>query len=443
MPTFDFPQTRTRLGFHYFPDTLHYRELDLQAWLPEILGMGASWLTLIAPKDRAIPEDFIRTLIQENIEPVLQFHLAPDRLPDQENLRLLMKIYSEWGVRYITLFDRPNSRTSWSAASWTQSDLVESFLDIYIPSASLTLQSGMIPVFPPLQPGGDYWDTAFLRAALQGIMRRGDQNLADNLVLGAYAWVNDKPLAWGTGGPERWPQSKPYHTPNGQEDQLGFYIFDWYQTIAQAELGHSLPVILVAAGFNPADGNALITDQLDIEQHTLVNLKIARLMAGESIIDSESLPAVPPSVLACNYWLLAARQGSPEAPLAWFQPDGNELPIVESLRQFHNDPHQNYPAGSIRKSTGCSSSSTWPIPHYLLLSPAQCHDKNQLLATLWAYICETHPTIGFSLEEAVLAERVTVLDGPQGISHEELHQLRRVGCSIERLSRDGISIATE
>jgi len=64
MPTFDFPQTRTRLGFHYFPDTLHYRELDLQAWLPEILGMGASWLTLIAPKDRAIPEDFIRTLIR-------------------------------------------------------------------------------------------------------------------------------------------------------------------------------------------------------------------------------------------------------------------------------------------------------------------------------------------------------------------------------------------
>ena len=25
---------KNRLGIHYFPDTIHYREQDLQAWLP-------------------------------------------------------------------------------------------------------------------------------------------------------------------------------------------------------------------------------------------------------------------------------------------------------------------------------------------------------------------------------------------------------------------------
>jgi hypothetical protein len=443
MPTIDLPQTKTRLGFHYYPDTLHYREVDLQAWLPEILGMGASWLTLVAPKDRAIPEEFIRPLIQENIEPVLHFHLSPAHLPDLDNLRLLMKIYAGWGVRYITLFDRPNSRASWSSASWSQSELVESFLDVYLPSATLILQNGLIPVLPPLEPGGDYWDTAFLRAALQGIVRRGGKNLAENMVLGAYAWVNDRPLAWGAGGPERWPQAKPYDTPDGQEDQLGFYIFDWYQTIAQAELGYSIPIILVAGGYNPVTRNPQDREQMDLEQHTLVNLKISHLMAGNPVTDSGSLAVVPSSVLACNFWLLAARNGTAEARLAWFQPDGTKLPIVESLRQFYNAPDQLFISGYARKSAGITSSLTWPIPHYLLLTPAQCHDHNQLLATLWSYICDTHPTIGFSLEEAVLAERVTVLDDPQGISNEDIHRLRRTGCSVERLNRDGISIATE
>jgi len=33
-----------RIGFHYYPDTFHYREKDLQTWLPELQGLGAGWL---------------------------------------------------------------------------------------------------------------------------------------------------------------------------------------------------------------------------------------------------------------------------------------------------------------------------------------------------------------------------------------------------------------
>lgn len=70
-----FESDRSRLGFHYFPDTVHYRESDLRTWLPELKKMGAAWLTLCAPPDRAIPEIFLRGLMRDGIEPILHFHL--------------------------------------------------------------------------------------------------------------------------------------------------------------------------------------------------------------------------------------------------------------------------------------------------------------------------------------------------------------------------------
>lgn len=51
---------QNRLGYHYFADALHYRELDLQTWLPHLKALGASWLVVQADGDRtAIPEPFL------------------------------------------------------------------------------------------------------------------------------------------------------------------------------------------------------------------------------------------------------------------------------------------------------------------------------------------------------------------------------------------------
>ena len=47
-----------------------------------------------------------------------------------------------------------------------QQDLVERFIDRFLPLAALVVHLGMIPLFPPLQPGGDYWDLTFLKQAL-------------------------------------------------------------------------------------------------------------------------------------------------------------------------------------------------------------------------------------------------------------------------------------
>ncbi len=62
------------------------------------------------------------------------------------------------------------------------------------------ISAGLQPIFPPLEPGGDYWDTAFLEAALASLKRRAP-DLINQIVLALYAWTYDQPLDWGAGGP--------------------------------------------------------------------------------------------------------------------------------------------------------------------------------------------------------------------------------------------------
>jgi hypothetical protein len=81
-----------------------------------------------------------------------------------------------------------------------------------------------------------------------------------------------------------------------------------------------------------------------------------------------------------------------------------------------------------------------PINHYVLV-PRQPDLSMQFLQGHWSVITEKFPTIGFSLEEATLAEQVTVLADETTIPEEDLECLRCAGCKVERLSGNGISIA--
>jgi len=207
-----------KVGFHYWLDSDHYSEKDLNLWLPRLKSLGASWVVLPAPTCRAIPEHFITTLKREKITPVLHFQLNSEKLPAVEEMMLLFETYQKWGVKYTILFDRPYipvikvmglggggsnavDRMIHFGLSWAQSDLTERFLDGFLPLAEAAVMVGLVPVFPPLEPGGDYWDTIFLRGSLDGIKRRASAPLLERLILSAYAPLNENPLSWGGGGP--------------------------------------------------------------------------------------------------------------------------------------------------------------------------------------------------------------------------------------------------
>jgi hypothetical protein len=430
----------SRYGFYYFPDTMHYRENDLHTWIPELHALGASWLTLLTPTDRAIPETFIRQIIGAGIEPVLHMPLSTTVSGKSDELGMLFNAYAHWGVKYITLFDRPNQLKNWSPANWAQNNLVERFLDIFIPIAEQARNVGLIPVFPPLEPGGDYWDTAFLFAALQGLQRRGQQELLDQLVLSAYAWSGNRSPNWGAGGPERWPRTRPYATPQNSEDHLGFRIFDWYLAVSQAALGVTRPIILLGAGSRIGDQLDPRSPAVDVHAHTWQNMTLVRLMSGRS----QEYDPVPPEVLTCNFWLLSAAAGDKELNNAWYKPDMNQLPVVNVIKEWvaSGDANISSPLKSVISTTSYINSSR-PISHYLLLPTFEWGTADYHLEAIRPFINKFQPTIGFSPVEASHAKKVTVISDATNTYESIIDGLLAAGCIVEQISGDGMNIASK
>ena len=83
-----------------------------------------------------------------------------------------------------------------------------------------------------------------------------------------------------------------------------------------------------------------------------------------------------------------------------------------------------------------------PIPHYLLLPRYEWGIADWHLEVIRPFVIKYQPTIGFSLDEASHAKRVTVIGGEGSCPDDELNQLRISGCAVERISGDGTSIAT-
>jgi hypothetical protein len=448
-----FPPRNTRLGFHYYPDTLHYCESDLQFWLPELKAMGASWLVVQSSVDRAIPEFFLRSLIDAGIEPIVRFESPLSSPVDPAAVSPLLHAYAHWGANGIVWFDRPNAKRSWAATDWAQQDLVERFLDRFLPLANLTVQAGLAPILPPLEPGGSYWDTAFLRTTLEGLRRRKQTAVLHRLVLSAYAWTQDKPLNWGAGGPDRWPASRPYIPKEGEEDQCSFRIFDWYQSIAEAVLDRPRPIILFGAGAS-ADPHQPAQPALDPQAHTLQNIAIIKLLNDEQVREPtnplSTMDPIPAEVISCNMWLLSAANDNPRQTAAWYAEREPRLPVVERLKSWTAE-HAIAAPESQNKFFAKSGETTelhnnpennHPIQHYLLLPTFEFGVADWHLNIIRPFIKKYRPTIGFSLTEAALASRVTVIGNSQAVPESALDSLRLAGSYVERINGDGTSIAT-
>lgn len=444
---------KTRIGFHYFPDTFHFTENDLQTWLPELKALGASWLVVQSPVDRAIPEYFLQGLIENGIEPLIQFNLPLLVPPDTAGLRPLLAAYRHWGITGILWYDRVNARRSWPAYGWVQQGLVERFLDRFLPLANLSLENGLTPILPPLEPGGSYWDTAFLRSTLESLERRKQAQLLDTLVLSAYSWTYGRSLDWGAGGPERWPEARPYRPGAEQQDQRGFRIFDWYGAIARAVVGRPCPVVLLGAGV-ANDPLQKSSRSFSAEAHCQTALSIANLLANQPAANPENpeapLEPVPAEVIACNFWLLSSTGGSPYQSQAWYSPGGEKLPAVEQLKAWASQARFEQAGGETAKHRPLGRdpypeqpASTRPIRHYLLLPIYEFGIADWHLNVIRPFVKKYRPTVGFSLAEAALADKITVLGDAQAVPDEALEKLRQMGSTVERISGDGTSIATQ
>ncbi|MFN3309684.1 MAG: hypothetical protein ACK44E_10810, partial [Anaerolineales bacterium] len=177
------------------------------------------------------------------------------------------------------------------------------------------------------------WDTAFLRLALESLERRRHQWLLDDLILSAYVHLYDpsRPLNWGAGGPERWPKTKPYQDSVYSQDHRGLYIADWYETLARATVGKSLPIILMDDPLL----KPLALSQVDIHQRTFhVIQRLLDPREDEAIeIDGLRLEPFPREILCLAFYCLASDETENE-PRAWFLPNGKPEWIVKEIKEF-------------------------------------------------------------------------------------------------------------
>ena len=82
-----------------------------------------------------------------------------------------------------------------------------------------------------------------------------------------------------------------------------------------------------------------------------------------------------------------------------------------------------------------------PLSHYVLLPLYAWGAGEWDLQAIQLLLKETHPTVGFSLTEARLASRVTVIGGEGAISIGAVEMLRQNGCIVERVQEDGTLVA--
>ena len=72
--------------------------------------------------------------------------------------------------------------------------------------------------------------------------------------------------------------------------------------------------------------------------------------------------------------------------------------------------------------------------HYLLFWQTEQDWAKKDLTNAANYIARFRPTLGFSIQDAIDAQYVTIVGGPLGVSAEDEAQLRASGCQVERLA---------
>lgn len=397
-----------RLGFHYYHDQQHYTQADIDRWLPIFQSIQTTWLTLSGSCSQAIPEFFLRELIEAGIKPIVHLEASIDEL-NVRSLRPLFASYVDYGIKHIVLHDRPNMRAQWDPSSWSRGDLVERFLDHLIPLLEFQTEYGLKPIFPPLEPGGDYWDTAFLRTALGSLQRRGKGDLLKNLTLGLYQWSYGKPLDWGTGGPEVWTSAQPYTTPASSQDQRGFRINEWYSAICRDVVGTELPMLVLAGGISPRTEAEKTGVDPDLEAIT----EILEHVRCDGLPNTVLNLALDPHTVAeglRDRWETVIEKPSPSKRI---RDKVKKLFTAEETRT----------SDSIHKKI---------IAHYVLLPMTNQRNIAQDWVDVGPFALAVKPVVGFSAGEAQFAERVTVIGSETDIPAAIDDQLRNAGCEVNR-----------
>ncbi|MBR6088356.1 MAG: hypothetical protein IKP86_00385 [Anaerolineaceae bacterium] len=437
-----------KLGFHYYKDAGHFDDPSLDYWLPKLQAAGTSWLVVYAPENGEIPENFIIRLRDVRIEPIIVLNYSISEPPAIQVFQQRMAYYHSIGIHMVQFFNRPNMKSSWNAEDWIKPGLVTRFVRRYADYATACIREKVIPLFPLLEPGGDYWDLAFLRSAIRLIRKEYSETLFSNLVFSASGCLHRHPLSWNESGPNAYPPSAPY--TDGQVDHRGFYLFQWYEEILKKEIGKNVPLMLMNAGM--WDGSMGIFDVVTKESRQQY-LNILNLLQD---VTPKTDGKIPPYVLSCCVYKLPTTES-----LSATVPAGKDVPEIlfgtemktagrenetfkdKLARFFRSVSIPNFVALIKKVGTNIATNIEYAgrylfqggsLKEYFLLPEVNSLFTEEQLNTIRQYIKLHKCASGNDLNEALASKNVIMIDDQALYPAYMLRQLRDRGCAVHTVS---------
>ena len=436
-----------KLGFHYYKDAGHFDDPSLDYWLPKLQAAGTSWLVIYAPDNSEIPENFIVRLREVRIEPIIVLNYAISDPPSVQIFQQRMAYYHSIGIHMVQFFNRPNMRSSWSAEDWVKPGLVTRFIRKYADYATICVREKVIPLFPLLEPGGDYWDLAFLRSSVKQIRKEFSESLLSNLVFSASACLNKNPLSWNEAGPSGYPPASPY--AEGVVDHRGFYLFQWYEDILSKEIGKNVPLLLMDAGL--WDSKAGIFDVVTRESKQQY-LNILNLLQDVTLKNGGKIPSY---VLSCCVYKLPTTESlSAAAPAGTDAADGlyafgsknaeEGISFPEKVSRFFrklsiSNLHQLIKKVGTNIATNIQYAGRYvfqggSLKEYFLLPEVSSLFTEDQMNTIRQYIKIHKCASGNDLNEALASKNVIMIDDQALYPAYMLRQLQDRGCDVHTVS---------
>lgn len=323
------PAGDTGIGFHWFPDTKHYSKSHLKQFGAALKSLGAAWLLLLADFGEGVPQHFVKELLARSIEPVVHLRTPFIASVDLKELSRIARQYADMGVHYLFIYEQPNLRAQW--VKWPGTEAPARFMELCLPALeTLALVDSLVPLFPPLAPGGDLDDLLFLEQCMDILSAQASANLKDKLAVAIRNSPSNLPLWWGHGGRRAWPAAEGSWCPEGSENHVAFCLYEWYDEIVRASLGRA--ALMVGAGFGPSPGDRVheafppLDNPLHAERVTAM---------AEAMMSSQ----VPAYLAASAVGLLAAEDGDPFAAHRWYRADGSPV-LAEAIEGLKSLPKQ-------------------------------------------------------------------------------------------------------
>lgn len=418
-----------RLGFHYYQNAEHDSEKDLEYWLPELKSLASKWLLIKSPTSRAINEKFLRSVILSGITPIIQFDISPNYAV--EELSILVNAYAKWGCQYITAFPFPNAVSSWEAISWAQGNLAEQFANCWIEFADLALSNNLIPIFPALNPCGEYLGQAFFKSTLTQIANKGRADLFNNFHFAVIAHTNERSLDWGLSN------LSPMLNPplfSSTQNNCCFRTYAAFLLLFKQISAKDAKVFLLHTGTKTTSTTLL-------DRQAEINLAIAKLAENQIVRDpyqpENFVTLLEENVLGVLFNLLPSETAS----ASWYDDSSKPLPVASQWKTWMQNQPTQHPEQVHDEKSNPNQKQFHPIQHYLLLPRYSWGIPEQWLEMIRPILRNHQVTIGFSTDEARHASQVTIFNENGFFTDEYITSLRNAGSRVRLISQIGTELA--